>query len=1096
MANDGQIVFEVTADGKHAISDIKDITRTIQKETKKWDDAAGESADNIDNSFSGVLKKLTAGFSAVKIGKALLQIGKDAIQAASDLQEVQNVVDVTFGSNANQIETWAKNAGKQFGLTETQAKKFTSTMGAMLKSAGLAGDEIVGVSTDLAGLAADMASFYNLDFEEAFSKIRSGISGQTMPLKELGIDMSVATLNAFALQKGLSKTFDQMTQGEQVMLRYQYLMSATADAQGDFSRTSDGFANATRALETNIESLKTKLGEALLPTINDVINAINKLFPEDSGNKHSMLDDIAEINIKKDAKIAEINEIKDIADECIQTLNSLGGNAKAGAQLENMAKGANALDSSSKENWQVLLQSLQGIDGLDNLFGDSTSAEETITKLAGALSGDGVSMTKAKAWETFLGALSNNADAVSKLTGDSASGTKEWLEGLASSAKELGENDAEAWNTLMSALISGVNIGQNDEGKKFVEMLAQNFLALGNNSEEAIKGLQALGYSTEDINNEQAVWLAQCKELVKQIPALSSIIDTNTGEVKGGIPAIREYADEWERTAKYQAEVEAIRSARQVYEENNNPEEDYANALTLKSVATVKARNAGYADAEKNLDAISGIIQKYIDIGYDSWDTLKRDVFDVKTLTGRDVDAISSATMQSMAADYAGVETDDLEWFNKLTGEAEKAVLEYAEAEFARLLLEKERPEVLADMEAAEQRVQDEYGVTDEELEELIRQQEEAAASMTTLERAADGQTDALEQVQTAVSNAGDALKELADYYESVRTSVESAVDSTTKGFEYIGDAAQRQTKRLESLYNERNQLEEQKKDLTDIDLRISNAKDIYGIGNLTNNLQSQVNFLKEYKADMEKARALGFSDEFLAQFADGSVESAEWLHELANATDGQKDELNALYAEVTEGKKELTDTLTQQQLTVDEVYKSLAEKAKEAVAGLDLENEAAENTGKTVEGIAQGIKDHVNSVSEQVDAIIAELNRLDGFGINIDFGGFGSIDFTTSTGKKADGSGRFGLDYIPRDDYLIRAHEGERLLTAQENQIWNALLNGGVAGFDLDSLGGVMRDNIKPGGNVYLDGKAVGAVISERQGRSYRTLQRSGWQT
>ena len=195
MANDGQIVFEVTADGRHAIADIREITRAIQHETRQWDDAAEEATNNINNNFSGMLKKLVAGFSAAKIGKALLDIGKEAISAASDLQEVQNVVDTTFGkSGAAKIESWAKSAGAQFGLTETQAKRFTSTIGAMMKSSGLAGSEIVDMSTDLAGLAADMASFYNLDFDEAFQKIRSGISGETEPLKQLGINMSVANL--------------------------------------------------------------------------------------------------------------------------------------------------------------------------------------------------------------------------------------------------------------------------------------------------------------------------------------------------------------------------------------------------------------------------------------------------------------------------------------------------------------------------------------------------------------------------------------------------------------------------------------------------------------------------------------------------------------------------------------------------------------------------------------------------------------------------------------------------------------------------------------------------------------------------------------
>ena len=308
MANDGQIVFEVTADGKHAIADIKEITRAIQTETKNWDKAAEQSTTNIGNNFSSMLKKLVAGFSAVKIGKELLQFGKDALEAASDLKEVQNVVDVTFGDNANQIEKWAKNAGDQFGLTETQAKKFSSTMGAMLKSAGLAGDQIVDVSTDLAGLAADMASFYNLDFEEAFAKIRSGISGQTMPLKELGIDLSVATLNAFALQKGLTKTYDKMSQGEQTMLRYQYLMQATADAQGDFSRTSDEYANSMRKLETNINRIKTALGNSFYNAVTDASNWLNgfleTLLPDESAP--NVLDEFAKIDLKTQDKLDEI----------------------------------------------------------------------------------------------------------------------------------------------------------------------------------------------------------------------------------------------------------------------------------------------------------------------------------------------------------------------------------------------------------------------------------------------------------------------------------------------------------------------------------------------------------------------------------------------------------------------------------------------------------------------------------------------------------------------------------------------------------------------------------------------------------------------
>lgn len=1059
---DGQIVFEVTADGRPALESVHNITQTIRRESQEWTDSAEDASDNIGNSFSGMLKKVAAAISAAKIGQKLLEIGKEAISAASDLQEVQNVVDTTFGkSGAAKIESWAKSAGAQFGLTETQAKRFTSTLGAMMKSSGLAGDEIVGMSTDLAGLAADMASFYNLDFDEAFQKIRSGISGETEPLKQLGINMSVANLEAFALEKGLGKTFAQMTQGEQVMLRYQYMMEATADAQGDFARTSDGYANGMRALETNITSLKTKLGEVLLPAVNDIVGAVNGLFGADAeakAKRFSLLDKINEIQIEKDAKIEEIKLIATEANSLIDTLKKLGAQTGAGAAITDLATGANKLDSSSPANWRGILGALRGIDGLDNLFGDGATATGTVSDLAEALSGNSISTSKAQAWDTFLSALSDNADAVSKLTGSSVEETKKWLKGMADTASELSPEDAESWQTLMESLVSGINL-DTPEGKKFVEQLQTEFLAMGSDSEEAAKGLAFLGYSTEEIEEKQAAWLAVCRELKATMPGIADLIDDQTGEIKGGLPALREYTEEWKRAAEYQAEIESLQAMREAYNSENNISKKKADVIGAEAILKARLRGAGFENEDEIMETVRKSVQGVIAGDTDDW-------------------AVS------------------LHGEGRSFSEINEAVKDYGEALISLGRAERELPVVNEIIAESEEEVAEKYGMTTDAVREATEENKKNAESMTMLQRAANGEEQAIQDVTTVVNNANDALKEMADHAASVHDKIASAIESTTNGFEYIGDAAQRSEKRLKPLTDELKTLEAEGKDISDINQRISDAQDMYGIGNLKKNLDSQLRFLQEYKRDMEEARARGFSDEFLAQFADGSVESAEWLHELAGASDNQVQELNTLYGQVEQGKRELTDTLTQQQLSVDEVYKSLAEKAKQAVSELDLQNEAAENTGKTVEGIATGIRDHVDSVSEQVDAIIAQLNRLDGFGINIDFGGFGSISWSTSTGENAEGSHRFGLDYAPHDNYLARLHEGERVLTAQENQIWNTLLNGGVSGFDLESLGGVMRDNIKPGGNVYLDGRAVGTVISDRQGQSYKSLQRSGWQT
>ena len=208
----------------------------------------------------GVLVK--AGAAAVG---ALGAAGVASVKLASDLTEVQNVVDVTFGKNADTINTWAKNAATSFGISELQAKKFNGTMGAMLKSMGLSDDAVLDMSTSMTGLAGDFASFYNLPIEEAFQKIRSGISGETEPLKELGINMSVANLEAYALSQGIDKSYDSMTQAEQAALRYNFLMAASADAQGDFARTNDSLANQLRIAQLEVQNLGGAIGMSLLP---------------------------------------------------------------------------------------------------------------------------------------------------------------------------------------------------------------------------------------------------------------------------------------------------------------------------------------------------------------------------------------------------------------------------------------------------------------------------------------------------------------------------------------------------------------------------------------------------------------------------------------------------------------------------------------------------------------------------------------------------------------------------------------------------------------------------------------------------------------
>lgn len=1096
MASDGQIVFEVTADGKHAIADIRDITRAIQQEAGKWDRAAEQSTGAIGDSFSGMLKKIAAGFSAAKIGKLLLDIGKDAVQAASDLQEVQNVVDTTFGEGAKAIEAWAKTAGTQFGLTEVQAKRFASTLGAMMKSSGLAGDQIVEMSTDLAGLAADMASFYNLDFDTAFQKIRSGISGETEPLKQLGINMSVANLNAFALQQGLSKTYEEMTQGEQVMLRYQYIMAQTSDAQGDFAKTSDSYANAVRTLETNLQTLSTNLGTVLLEVITPLINGINELFPKEKTDRYSLLDDLAQIKLDKEEKIREITEIKAIADELIVTLETLAKDTTGATVISSFATGVNELKSDAVGNWEVLLKSLTGIDGLDNLFADGSNAVNTVEELAAALAGESVTTSKAQAWDIFLSALADNAEAMSKLTGKSVEETRKWIEGMAQAAHTLDPNDAEAWQTLMNSFTSGIDFS-TPEGSAFREAMTQNFLAMGSESEVAKNGLLALGYSTEEIEKRQASWLRVCRELVRTIPGLSDIIDINTGEVKGGIPAIKEYADEWERTAKYQAEIEAIRRSQKLYSEANDPYMLAGDATTKRGVARAKVQlytDYSVDEISSNLDRIPDLIAKAIEAGI-PWENIKKMIAPKGTF-GVDLGSIKGSKGLEMMALGAGIDPNELKWFNALSGEAEQAVLDYAEAVYTLMLAEKELPIVEADIAEQEEKVAEAYGMTAEEIDAEAKAAEEAYQNMSLLERAALGDADAMSQLEAAVNEANDALKSMADYAESVHESVLSSINSVANSLDKVDYMAYgKKIERISELTAKQAQYKVGSDEWKALQNEIDKVNGtLVTTDTIMSNLESQATFLDEYLKNLRLAREMGLSPELLAELSDGSVESAEYLAAIVNGDYETAMEIDAKYREIQDKKAALAEELTSQQLTVDETYQAMVDRAKEAIAALDMEEEAAENSGKTVQGIAEGIAEKIPEVADAVDGIISELERLNGYGIDIDLGGFGNITFTTSTGK-TEGSSRMGLDFVPHDDYIARLHEGERVLTAQENQIWNALRNGGVSGFDLETLGGVMRDNVKAGGNVYLDGRVVGSVISDQQGKSYRQLQRSGWQ-
>ncbi len=219
-------------------------------------------------------KTLAAAFTVKKI----VDFGKKCVELGSDLQEVQNVVDVTFPSMTKKVDEFAKSAASSFGLSETMAKKYTGTFGSMAKAFGFTEKQAYDMSTTLTGLAGDIASFYNISQDEAYTKLKSVFSGETETLKDLGVVMTQNALDAYALANGWGKTTSAMSEAEKVALRYAFVQKQLSAAQGDFARTSDSWANQVRLLKLQVDSIMANIGQGLINLLTPVIKVINTVI--------------------------------------------------------------------------------------------------------------------------------------------------------------------------------------------------------------------------------------------------------------------------------------------------------------------------------------------------------------------------------------------------------------------------------------------------------------------------------------------------------------------------------------------------------------------------------------------------------------------------------------------------------------------------------------------------------------------------------------------------------------------------------------------------------------------------------------------------
>ena len=274
-------------------ADIDINNRRLQEMRNRQDDASDgfeemeESADEaLRNINSGLQRasrsiKSLLGALGLSLGIAgLVAFGKQAIDTASDIQEVQNVVDTAFGGMSYKMEQFAKTSVKQFGISQLSAKQLGSTFMAMGKSMGGDMETASNMALNLTARAADMASFYNKSVQETSTALKSIYTGETESLKEYGVVMTQINLQEFARQQGINKSIQAMTQAQKVELQYAYVMQQTALAAGDFAKTSDSWANQTRILSEQFKELLSILGSGLITVLTPVVKFLNTVLTQ------------------------------------------------------------------------------------------------------------------------------------------------------------------------------------------------------------------------------------------------------------------------------------------------------------------------------------------------------------------------------------------------------------------------------------------------------------------------------------------------------------------------------------------------------------------------------------------------------------------------------------------------------------------------------------------------------------------------------------------------------------------------------------------------------------------------------------------------
>lgn len=468
MAADGSVIIDTRMDTKGVQNGVSAIKQSFN--------GLGSAVKKIGLVIAG----------AFAVGK-LTQFGKECVELGSNLAEVQNVVDVTFTTMSDKVNEFAKNAMTSAGLSETMAKQYVGTFGAMSKSFGFSEQQAYDMSTALTQLTGDVASFYNISQDLAYIKLKSVFTGETETLKDLGVVLTQSALDQYALANGYGKTTSEMTEQEKVALRLAFVQKQLSAASGDFIRTSDSWANQVRVMQLQLQSLKATVGQGLINIFTPVLKVINVLLGK-LATLANAFKSFTELITGKKSSGQTSGSGAGLTDDASGVQDTADAYGQAADNASKLADSTEDVADATKDAAKAANGYLSPLDEINRYSTQNTSSATNKTPSSGTGSGGNsgglagavgnVDYGKMAEGETALDKISKSAEKLAKLLKklwkpfqdawkkegkNTINAAQIALTGIAKLAKSVGKSLVEVWTngTGTTMLTTMLKIAQN-----------------------------------------------------------------------------------------------------------------------------------------------------------------------------------------------------------------------------------------------------------------------------------------------------------------------------------------------------------------------------------------------------------------------------------------------------------------------------------------------------------------------------------------------------------------------------------------------------------------------------------------------------------